>query len=101
MAFIIKGTTPSITYTFKTVRVADIQTAVLTMKKDDVTIVERNLDTATAGTNSLTWKLTQQETLNGLSGALMMINYVLTDGTRGASAKTPVQFEDNQKEEVL
>ena len=101
MIEIIKGTTPTITYTFDVVRVSDIRTAVLTIKRSGVVTVERDLTTASIGVDKLSWTLTQEETLSVDGNAAVMLNWVTADGTRGASAETSVYFAPNHKEEVI
>ena len=58
MTKIIIGTTPTITYKFKVVDVADITVAILTIKERGVNIIELNLSDATVGEDSLSWTLT-------------------------------------------
>ena len=98
---IIKGTTPTLVYTFNTVRVSDIRTAVLTIKRSGEIKVERDLTTATVGTDKLSWTLTQAETLAVDGNAAIMLNWVTVDGIRGASKETAVRFSPNHKEEVI
>lgn len=101
MAAIIKGTTPTIIYTFNEISVANIVTAVLTIKRGTNIIIEKTLAAATVGENSLSWKLSQEESLSVSGNAEMMLNWVLGDGTRGASTMTSVTFAPNHKEEVI
>lgn len=101
MKKIIRGTTPTIQYTFNTVNVANIVAAILTIKRGNATVIEKDLTSATVGTKTLTWKLSQEETLSASGDASMMLNWKLTDGTRGASAVTDVKFASNYKEEVI
>lgn len=98
---IIRGTTPTIVYTFDVVHVSDISKAVLTIKRNGEIKVERDLTTATVGVDKLSWTLTQAETLSVDGNAAVMINWVTQDGTRGASAETPVHFTANHKDEVI
>lgn len=98
---IIKGTTPTITYTFDIIRVSDIRTAVLTIKRSGAIMIERDLTTASIGVDKLSWTLTQAETLTIDGNASVMLNWVTADGTRGASAETSVRFAPNHKEEVI
>ena len=101
MAAIIKGTTPTIIYTFNEISVANIVTAVLTIKRGTNIIIEKTLAASTVGENSLSWKLSQEESLSVSGNAEMMLNWVLVDGTRGASKATAVTFAPNHKEEVI
>ena len=102
MTKIIIGTTPTITYRFKVVDVADITVAILTIKERGVNIIELNLSDATIGEDSLSWTLTQEETLLiGTRTATMMLNWKTEDGTRGASEQVFVTGGDNHIREVI
>lgn len=101
MAVIINGTTPTIQYTFKDVEVANISEAYLTIVANGQVVMEKDLNTATVGDDYLAWTLTQQETLSMTSTAYMMLNWLLVDGTRGASSKTTVLMDTNFKNEVI
>ena len=102
MTKIIIGTTPTITYRFKVVDVADITVAILTIKERGVNIIELNLSDATVGEDSLSWTLTQEETLLiGTRTATMMLNWKTEDGTRGASEQVFVTGGDNHIREVI
>lgn len=103
MADIIIGTTPTITYTFKIVKPAEIRIALLTIISSSKTIlIEKTLDNATIGENSLSWTLTQEETLSlGTKGAKMMLNWVTADGKRGASVETVIKGTANHIAEVI
>jgi hypothetical protein len=102
MTRIIIGTTPTITYTFKVVPVSSIVKAVLTVKERGVNIIEKTLSDATVGEDTLSWTLTQEETLSiGAKSASMMLNWKLADGTRGASDVVLVTGGDNHIREVI
>lgn len=99
MARIIRGTTPTLKYIFKSVQVSDISTAYLTIKAK--TNIEKTLEEATVGTNYISWTLTQAETLSFGDSITAMVNWKLNDGTRGASAKKTIIIEDNLKVVVI
>ena len=102
MTKIIIGTTPTITYKFKIVNVSEITVAILTIKERGVNIIELNLSDATVGEDSLSWTLTQEETLLiGARTATMMLNWKTEDGTRGASEQVFVTGGDNHIREVI
>ena len=102
MTKIIIGTTPTITYKFKIVDVSEITVAILTIKERGVNIIELNLSDATVGEGSLSWTLTQEETLLiGARTATMMLNWKTEDGTRGASEQVFVTGGDNHIREVI
>lgn len=99
---IIIGTTPTITYKFKVVSVVDITKAILTIKERGVTIIEKTLAEASIGEDTLSWTLTQQETLNiGVRSASIMLNWLTTDGTRGASKEESITGVNNHIREVM
>ena len=100
---IIKGTTPTITYTFSSVEVTELTKAVMTIKADGVIKIEKDLTTADvdAQKKTVSWTLSQAETLSVTTKAEVMINWVTQDGTRGASDKTNVLFDRNHIEEVI
>lgn len=102
MTQIIIGTTPTITYTFKTVSPADMTKAILTIKCMGQIILEKTIADAVVGENSLSWTLTQQETLDiGTRSGKMMLNWLTNSGTRGASAETVILGVTNHKPEVI
>lgn len=103
MADVIKGTTPTITFTFSNVKVADVDKAVLTIKSGGEIIIEHDIASATvdAEKNAILWTMTQQESLSLSGCAEIMLNWVTEDGTRGASAPTHVHFTPNHKEVII
>lgn len=102
MANIIRATTPTIKYTFKHVNVEDITVAYMTIMMGQEVVVEKDLVQATVEEDALSWTLTQQETLS-MTGCRVsvMLNWKLSDGTRGASARTTLFMESNDKDEVI
>ena len=102
MTKIIIGTTPTITYKFKVVDVSEITVAILTIKGRGTILIELTKSDATVGEDSLSWTLTQEETLQ-LAGktATMMLNWKTEDGTRGASEEVLVTGVNNHIREVI
>lgn len=102
MTNIIIGTTPTITYKFSIVSPADFRAAILTIKCNGQLILEKNLADASVGEDTLSWTLTQEETLAlGTRSCKMMLNWVTADGIRGASAETVIIGTNNHKREVI
>lgn len=102
MAQIIRGTTPTIQFTFNYVDVDNISAAVLTIMQACAKKVEKDLTAATVGDETLSWTLTQEESLSLATGCCwMQCNWVLADGTRGASKIYSVEVIANQKIEVI
>lgn len=98
---IIRGTTPTIIYTFQTVDPAEITTAYLTVKKGGAIVLEKDLSGASVGEKTLAWTFTQADTLSVTGAAEIMLNWKLQDGTRGASLPTQATFAPNHKDEVI
>lgn len=101
MAEIINGTTPTITYKFRNVDVSDITKAILTIKKGRTIAIEKTLAEATVDEDTLSWRLSQAQTLSVLGNAEVMLNWVTSGGVRGASNKTLVLFTGNHIMEVI
>ena len=99
MASIIRGTTPTLKYKFNDVKVSDIATAYLSIQTGNPeTDIEKSLVEADVGQDYISWTLTQQECLSFGDSISMMINWKLSNGTRGASDKTTIIVADNYKE---
>lgn len=102
MANIIIGTTPTIKYTFSSVSVSDISTAILTIKKSGSIVIEKTLEDAEVGENTLSWTLSQSETITiGTGNSKIMLNWLLNDGTRGASEESSIYGKSNHISEVI
>lgn len=100
---IIRGTTPTIEYTFSEVNTADITVAYMTIKQYERTVVERDLTTATVEEGKVSWVLTQAETLLLKKGveAQLHLDYLLSGGTRAAGVTETVQVDPTGKNEVI
>lgn len=104
MASIIKGTTPTFRFTFKDVDPSNVTVAYLTIKQNKELLVQRDLTTAIVNPteHTIAYKLTQPETLLFNKGKIMVMhNWLLMDGTRGASPEAEIQVLDNHKDEVI
>lgn len=104
MVRIIVGTTPSIHYNFRVADPEDFTAAYLTVKDEaGEEVLRKTLEDATIDTKSIEWKLSQAETLAFDVGARysMMINWLTTDGTRGASATELLICDDNHIRGVI
>ena len=99
---IIRGTTPTIKFTFSTIDSSDITDAFLTINQNDTKVIEKDIDTASIDTGEISWQLTQEECLSlELGNATFMLNWLLADGTRGASIKGAAKIIPNYKNEVI
>ena len=100
---IIRGTTPTIQYTFNVVDTSDIASAYMTLKQNDIIVIEKSLEDAEIEEDSVSWMLTQEETLSlaarGVVG--VMVNWKLADGTRGACKEHRIGVVENHKNEVI
>ena len=100
---IINGTTPTITFTFSDVAVDSIAVAYLVIKMGRDVLLERDISTATVTEATLSWVLTQEETLALPAGAQISIccDWRLADGTRGRSNIATYGVERTGKNEVI
>lgn len=100
---IIKGTTPTIRYTFSHIDTEDIVAAVLSIKQNDKTIIEKTLADAVIEEGSASWRLTQEDTLKLRRKifATIYLDYLLGDGTRAAGKTRKEMVGPTGKEEVL
>lgn len=102
MATIIRLTTPTIRYDFKVVNVLTITEAYLTIKQNGSVLIEKDLNAATVGEKSISWKFSQAETEQMLPGKItLMLNWLTDDGIRGGSEKSTVVIDQNYKDEVI
>lgn len=99
---IIRGTTPTIKYTFQTIQPEDIEVAYLTIEQCGTSRIEKSLSEAIVGTDNISWMLSQEDTLSLVVGKVdCMCNWRKADGTRGASRVARITIEDNLKSGVI
>lgn len=81
---IVRGTTPTIRYTFSSVSVSNITVAKLLIEQGDIKI-EKGLSDATTGQGYLEWTLSQTDTLSlqDKKACRIRLDWKLQDGTRG------------------
>ena len=102
MAEIIIGTTPTITYKFKIVTPSEFRECILTIKCNGQILIQKTITDATVGEDSVSWTLTQLETLDiGTRSGKMMLNWVTHSGKRGASKETTIIGAQNHVREVI
>lgn len=103
MQQMIKGTTPTIKYSFSTVDVADITVALLKVSQVNGAVISKDLAAATVGSNYLEWLLSQEDTLSLKEGkyAKITLDWLLDDGTRGAGNSAVVKVVESGTNEVL
>lgn len=103
---IIRGTTPTIVIRYKTISVSDIIGAYLTIKQSsNRLVINKDLSNATIDleNNSLSWKLSQEETLqiNEQYMLRLQCRYLLSDGTAGSSPNYDVSPYDILRDGVI
>lgn len=102
MDTIIIGTTPTIKYSFRAVDVENLKTAILTVKRNGDILLRKELEDAEVGEKSVEWHLSQEDTLAiGTGSARIMMNWMLRDGTRGATSQRNVMMDPNHIPEVI
>ena len=106
MNALIRGTTPTITFKFDTVDPADITVAYLSIKNVTnlaTSLITKALSDATVGDDTVSWTLTQSETLTLPAGESMNIymDWKLANGTRGRSVVVTCLVYETGKEEVI
>lgn len=85
---IVRGTTPTIQMSYKTVDVESIAEAYLTIRQEATGLeLEKDISQAVRGEDTLSWTLTQEETLRlrPPCSVRLQCRYRLPDGTAGAS----------------
>lgn len=100
---IIRGTTPIIEFKYTDVDVDDITVAKLVVKQLGAIKIEKDLASATVAQSSLSWKLTQEETLSLESKKQVTIvcDWKLSNGTRGRSNVLTTETGEPGKNEVI
>ena len=103
MTELVKGTTPTIRYNFSSVTVSDIVVALLKITQAKGVQVVKDLEDATVGNKYLEWVLTQEETLSLKEGnyALITLDWLLDNGTRGFGKQSVVKVVPSGTNEVL
>lgn len=100
MNTIIRGTTPTVQFSFSAVKTSEIDVAYMIIKCDGRVIIEKDLSEASEIThNHLQWKLTQEESIKLKVGATVSIycDWKTNDGTRGRSKVGTYVVEESGK----
>lgn len=103
MDAIIRGTTPTIKFDFKTIDPADIETAYLVVKQLGDIRIKLPIDSATASTASVSWTLSQEQTLGLTPGKNITIvcDWRLQNGLRGRSEEAVYRADNPGVNEVI
>lgn len=99
---IVRGTTPTIRYTFSTIDVNNIIVAKLILEQGN-TVIEKDLSDATVGETYVEWTLSQEETLmlNEKPNCLVRLDWKLQDGTRGIGKTANADVTSSAVNDVL
>ena len=103
MASIIRGTTPLVKFTFSKVQPSEISAAVLVVKQDDRTVFEKVLSDAIVGTDAITWRLQQADTLKlaPKKNATLTCDWRTAAGVRSKSHTLAALVENGGKDEII
>lgn len=103
MATIVRGTTPEIEIVFKETDPHVLAKAVLTLSKGTDDVLSRDLSTATISGKSVSWELTQEETLalNKDDSLSVVCVWVTNEAVRGQSKTAIVYVAETPINEVL
>lgn len=103
MESIVRGTTPTIKFTFSSVQVSDIEVAYLVIKIAGKVVVEKDITTAEVGDNYISWTLEQENSLDFYVGyaATVYCDWRTFTGTRGRSSVGRYMIEETGKNEVI
>lgn len=99
---IIRGTTPTFKIKFRDVDVQMIESAYLVIKQEGLRMIEKSLADADVGEWSLSWKLSQEDTLKLSNHSVRVTcDWKTMDGTRGRSEEITCAVEHPGKNEVI
>lgn len=103
MASIIRGTTPTVKFTFSKVSPSQIAAAFLLVKQDDRIVIEKTLPEATVGETSITWRLAQGDTLKlaPKKNATLTCDWRTVTGVRSKSKTIAAMVESGGKDEII
>lgn len=103
MGSIIRGTTPTIKFSFRQIDPADIFTAFLVVKQLGAVKIRLPLEAAARDESSLSWMLTQEQTLSLSPGREVTIvcDWKLHNGVRGRSEEAVYSTEEPGVKEVI
>lgn len=84
---IIRGTTPTLIFTFSEIEPSDISVCYMLIKQKGQTIIEKTLSDGVVSSEGLSFTLTQTDTLSLCTNesAKVMLDWKTTGGVRGRS----------------
>lgn len=98
---IARGTTPEIVFAFQTVDPSTITSAKLTIQQKKTVTLTKELSDATVSGNTISFRLSQAETLAIGGFADIWLNWLTSDGVRGVAKKLETNFVYNPLNEVM
>lgn len=99
---IIRGTTPTIQYTFSQIAPAEIAVAYMVIKQDGRVVVEKSLADATVNENGLLFELSQEDTLAlARRDGQILLDWKTANGTRGRGKVYEFSVGEPAKNEVI
>ena len=100
---IVRGTTPTVDYSFSTIDPRTLDACYMTISQDGETIIERDSETMNATSTTASWELTQEDTLGLIAGKKceIQLRYVTSGGLAYASAISSVEVLDVLKKGVI
>lgn len=102
MSAIIRGTTPTIRYTFSKVDGRELRVAILKIKQNNVVKIERDITSASIDEKYVEWILSQEETLSlDCSRATISLDWLDLNGMRGAGITKSVVVTNSATNEVI
>ena len=103
MAQIIRGTTPTIEFRFNDIEVGEITKAVLTLKQSGTIIIEKQIADATTGESSISWTLSQADTLllESNKPVTIVCDWLTNTSLRGRSNVLTADVGEPGKNEVI
>lgn len=103
MIEITRGTTPTVIFSFDDVRTSDITAAYMTIRQESnqAVVVKREIEDAVIDEGTVSFKLTQSDTLAVEGKAEILLNWKTADSTRGVSKKIRAEFKKNHIDKVI
>lgn len=99
---IVRGTTPTIEFTFTQIDPSDITVAYLALKQNSQTVVEKSITDATVTSESVMFTLAQEDTLKlTRDSGVITLDWKTANGVRGRSNALEFKVEDPAKNEVI
>lgn len=99
---IIRGTTPTIIFTFSEIDPSQITKAVLCIKQKCLAVITKDLTSAEVGDGTLSWTLSQEDTLSLANKECKIgCDWLLSSGVRGRSRVLTCRVGNPETEAIL